>query len=118
MWKYLVVEKIFPHLCAVTSCCAGQQRVCILSLLQLSLALPGRLREEFHNVDSPTTNGLQKNKLNLPFSPVHMEGKPSSAWQRAAGEATGCDEFAPLCLEINRPEGKNGTCGKHSGQRK
>lgn len=120
MLKYLVVEKILSHLYAVTPCCAGQHRLCILSLLQPFLALPGRLRKEFGSVDSPATSGLQKSGLKLPFSPdlVHMEGKPSSAWQTAAGGATGCDQFAPLCLEINRPEEKNGTCGKHNGQRK
>lgn len=80
MLKYLVFEKMLPHLCAVAPCCAGQHWVCILSLVQLSLALPGGLRKEFGNVDSPITSGFQKNRLKLPFSPdlVHMEEKPSA----------------------------------------
>lgn len=48
---------------------------------------------------SPAINGFQKNRLKLPFSPdlVLMEGgtKFKSAWQTAAGGATGYEEFPP-----------------------
>lgn len=68
---------MLPRLCAVTLCSVLGN---ILFLLQLSLALPGRLKKEFGNVGSPAINGFQKNRLKLPFSPdlVLMEGEPSS----------------------------------------